>query len=987
MRLVTGVGDLARKGYAEPSRAAQHVESLCAHHVDGTPFFIDEAARTIDPDVALGTLVQVLDADRLRVHSLLEDPAFARRLLAVLGGSAELGRSLVQRPADIEVLRTEPVRRGAAELVDELVSAVGADPRDPQPVATADKAADALRHAYRRELVRIAARDLTAPDPLAVLQDIAAELADLADAALQAAVAIARASVKGHDRIRFAVLALGKTGAQELNYISDVDVLYVVEPALDSSGEPRCAPGEAIDIGTRLAAAATRACADTTAAGSLWQVDAALRPEGKSGPLVRTLASMQAYYEKWAKNWEFQAMLKARPMAGDLELGAQFCDLVSPFVWEAGEREGFVPETQAMRERVISLIPAKEADREIKLGAGGLRDTEFTVQLLQLVHGRADDRLRIRATLPALDALVEYGYVGRDDGAKLAAAYRFQRLLEHRVQLWRLRRTHLLPDDEPGLRRLARATGRAGAKDVVDDWHSTARMVTRLHRRVFYSPLLEAVARIPSDAVRLTTAAAKTRLTALGYADADAALRHIGALSAGMSRHAEIQRQLLPAMLGWFAQGPNPDAGLLAFRQVSEALGATPWYLRALRDESAMAERMGRILSTSRLAVTLLRRVPQQVELLSSDELIVPRSLGEIRDAMMSTSARHHQTEAAVEAVQAIRRRELLRLAMADLLGHANREAVGRGLTDITGATVGAVLEIARREVEGSPSIAVIACGSWGGSEMSYGSDADGMFVVDDTADAEQMKRAISVVARLRSLLKLGGDDASLLFDPDLRPEGKEGPLVRTLSAYRTYYERWSATWEAQALLRADVGAGDSELAAKFLEIADPIRYPANQLSTQQVLEIRRLKARVEVERMPRGVDPKRHVKLGPGGLTDVEWTVQLIQLQHAHNTPELRTPRTMEALRAATAAGLIDEADATALGAAWEMAGRIRNTVMLVRGRGSDTIPTDARENAQVAQALGYGRGGASHLVEDWGRTARRARNVMNRLFYGTED
>ena len=242
VRLVTTEGDLARKGFADPARAAQHVAALCAHHEDGAAFFIDEAAHTIDPDVALSTLVQVLDADPPRVHSLVEDPAFARRLLAVLGGSAELGRTLVQRAADIEVLRAEPVRRSATELVAELVQAVGADPGDPLPVATADKAADALRHAYRRELVRIAARDLTAPDPLEVLQDIAAELADLADAALQAAVAIGRTTVKGHDRIRFAVLALGKTGAQELNYISDVDVLYVVEPALDEAGEPQMRP-------------------------------------------------------------------------------------------------------------------------------------------------------------------------------------------------------------------------------------------------------------------------------------------------------------------------------------------------------------------------------------------------------------------------------------------------------------------------------------------------------------------------------------------------------------------------------------------------------------------------------------------------------------------------------------------------------------------------------------------------------------------------
>ena len=188
-------------------------------------------------------------------------------------------------------------------------------------------------------------------------------------------------------------------------------------------------------------------------------------------------------------------------------------------------------------------------------------------------------------------------------------------------------------------------------------------------------------------------------------------------------------------------------------------------------------------------------------------------------------------------------------------------------------------------------------------------------------------------------------------------------------------------------MLRADAGTADEELGRRFIEIVDPVRYPSGGLSLQQVHEIRRLKARVETERMPRGGDPKRHVKLGPGGLSDVEWTVQLLQLQYAHEVPTMRTPRTMEALRAAGAADLLDENDAAALEAAWEFAGRIRNTAMLVRGKASDTIPTDARENAQVAQALGYGRGGASHLLEDWGRTARRARNVVERLFYGIED
>lgn len=979
VRLVTSEGDLVRRGFIEPARAVRQVEALCEHaSTEEVLFLIEEISRTLEPDLALATLTELIDKDPSLVHAFIGNHGFAKRALAVLGGSEELARELVRRPFDLTILEAVPERRPAEQISTALLQAVGNGAQHP---------VDELRYAYRLELIRIAARDLTAQDPVAILEDIAGELTDLADAALQAAVAIARTTVVGHERVRFAVVALGKTGAQELNYISDVDVLYVAEPLLDSSGEPLCTPGEAVEIGTKLAAAATRACADTTSAGSLWSVDAALRPEGKAGPLVRTMASMKAYYEKWAKNWEFQAMLKARPMAGDLALGKEFCDLVEPLVWAVGEREGFVPETQAMRTRVISLIPAKEADREIKLGAGGLRDTEFTVQLLQLVHGRADERLRIRATLPALEALVDHGYVGRKDGARLAAAYRFQRLLEHRAQLHKMRRTHLIPDDEAGLRRLARAVGRSDPKQLIEDWRASTRSVTRLHLRVFYSPLLEAVARIPSEEVLLTTDAAKTRLKALGYADPVAALRHIQALSAGMSRPAEIQRQLLPAMLGWFAEGPNPDAGLLAFRQVSEALGETPWYLRALRDESAMAERMALILSTSRFAVTLLRRVPQQVELLSSDERIEPRTLDEIKEAMRAAWSRNSETESAVAAIQAIRRRELLRLAMSDLLGHASREVVGRGLTDIVDATVGAVLEIARREVPDAPKIAVIACGSWGGSEMSYSSDADGMFVIEDTTDPGCLKRATAVVSRLRALLKLGGEDAALIFDADLRPEGKEGPLVRTLSAYRRYYDCWSATWEAQAMLRADLGAGDQDLGRCFIEIVDPIRYPSGGLSAQQVHEIRRLKARVEIERMPRGVDPKRHVKLGPGGLSDVEWTVQLLQLRHGAEVVELRTPRTMEALRAAVASGLIGADDAAALEAAWELAGRIRNTAMLVRGKASDVIPTDARETAQVAQALGYSRGGASYLLEDWGRTARRARNVVDRLFYGIED
>ena len=484
---------------------------------------------------------------------------------------------------------------------------------------------------------------MTAAD-FAAMDAVAAELSDLADATLEAALVIARAEVGNADDVRLAVVGLGKAGARELNYSSDVDVIFVAEPA------------DRIEVATRLAETVTRVVSEPTAAGVIWPLDANLRPEGRYGALVRTLAAMDSYYQQWAENWEFQALLKARPMAGDHDLGSAFVEMVAPRVWRVGDNDQFVSGVQQMRRRVVSLIPARERDREIKLGAGGLRDTEFSVQLLQLVHGRADPRLRKPATMDALGALVSYGYVGRRDGTELDEEYRFQRVLEHRVQLRHLRRTHLIPTDEHALRR-SPAWFDTGA-ELVERWRASTRRVLRLHRRLFYSPLLEAVARIPTEEVRLTSQAAQTRLRALGYLDPAAALRHLEALTQGLSRKAEIQRQLLPAMLGWFAEGPNPDHGLLAFRQVSEALGATSWYLRALRDGDAVAENLARILASSRFAVDLLLREPQEVRLLAEPDGIEPRPYEEIANQMASVASRQPDAERKVTAIRAVRRRE-----------------------------------------------------------------------------------------------------------------------------------------------------------------------------------------------------------------------------------------------------------------------------------------------------------------------------------------
>ena len=994
---VTETGRLVRLGFVDTGTA---VASLTAARLwsdgpvdDRAEVVVNAIGDTPDPDLAAAALARLVAAVRHPqelIEGLRERPGLRARLLSVLGTSIALGDHLVAHPDDWYVLADDDVtmvRPTLLGLQRQLLDAVGASPQDPLPwgtggaVASSGDLRPALRAAYRRCLVALAARDLSGTMEV---EDVAAELADLASATLSAGLAVARAALPADAApVRLAVIGMGKCGGRELNYVSDVDVVFVAEPH-DGADEQA-----ALQTATLLASRMMQVCSEVA-----WPVDAALRPEGKAGPLVRTLAAHTAYYQRWAKTWEFQALLKARPVAGDLTLGQEYVEVVAPMIWSAAARPGFVHDVQAMRRRVEGTLRGDTADREVKLGPGGLRDVEFAVQLLQLVHGRADDTVRSGTTLTALDQLAAGGYVGREDARHLAMAYRWLRGVEHRLQLHRLRRTHLLPpdSDEAALRRLARSMRYRG--DVLPvfrrERYGHQREVRRLHEKLFYRPLLAAVARLPAADVRLTPEQARARLEALGFADPRTALRHLEALTAGVSRRAAIQQTLLPAMLDWFADAPDPDAGLLSYRQVSDALGTTPWYLRLLRDEGEAAERLARLLATSRYAADLFVRAPDAVRMLGANEELAPRARESLEQAFLAVARRRDDWEATAVAVRSLRRYELLRIACADLLRTST--AVGQALSDVSAATISAALEIATRKVEAERRdtlpvrIAVVAMGRLGGREQGYGSDADVLFVhepIAGTPESEAAAVAHDVANELRRLLALPAPDPPLLVDADLRPEGRQGPLTRSLDSYAAYYERWSHVWEAQALLRAAPLAGDQELTTRFLAMVDEIRYPAGGLDPEHLAEIRRIKRRMEQERLPKGADPWLALKLGRGGLADVEWTVQLLQLQHGSVVPALRTPMTVPALRAAAEHGLLDKEDARVLEEAWTLTSRVRDLLVLIRGKPVESLPSEGRELLGVARSLGYPAEAQGQFLEHYRHLGQQTREVVERAFY----
>lgn len=1020
--------DLIRIGLQNLDDARANLDRLKADGVSDERLvgMLKALSKVCDPDCALSNFVDITNAMQSQgrdFDAMVPDEAALERLITVLGVSDALGKLMRFRPELVEAAANDACEShlyNHEQRRAHVLKSVGADPNDhAMPTANLPlaEAATALRKTYRKQLAAIMTQDATANDPTEIQPRISTELSDLADAALEGALAIARHEVDGSEHVRFAIIGMGKLGAQELNYVSDVDLIYVVEPAdADTNGMTLSR------VGTKMATTLQRVCQSVimgVAEPTLWQIDGGLRPEGKDGPLVRRLESHEAYYEQWAENWEFQALLKARPVAGDSDLGQAYMSMTRPFVWTASKRDNFVYDCQQMRKRVEDLIPNPLKDREIKLGRGGLRDVEFTVQMLQLVHGRSDEALRTSSTLESLQALAEGGYVSRKQAKKLSWDYRFERVLEHRQQMWALKRTHLFPDlgkasagglerkrditiddlnQNIELRRLARAF-HLHPEELVNKYDETRREVRHLHMDIYYRPMLPINAGLDDEQVKLSTKATQERFESIGFADADAAMRHVTALTAGISRAAKINRILLPAVLQWLGEGQNPDMGLLNWRKLEENFGSESEYLGFLRDSPSAAQRLCHVLSNSRFLGDALNKSVESVTWLGNDESLQPRSRESLNIQTKATLERNAgNINDFANSIRAMRRHEIERIGLAWMSGVIDDEASLAGMTDVYDAAIEASLQWAIRhrindmQLEQAPAaIAIIGMGRYGGREVNFSSDADVIIIYRPAEGADDTQAnlfARKVQEDLRAILQGPTTfEPKIELDMDLRPEGKNGPLVRSYASCEEYYRSWASTWEHQALLRARYAAGDAALAEDFLmNIADPLRYPKIDLTETQIAEIRKLKARMEAERLPRGVRRDRHLKLGKGGLSDVEWTIQLLQLQHAGDNANLRVNGTLQALDELEHRKLISVGDAVVLRKAWRMCTAARNGSYLWSGRvnQADILPDDSYSLGGVAVYLGYDANRGQHFENDLLAVMRKARDVTERLFYG---
>ena len=855
----------------------------------------------------------------------LRQPEAAAAITGNAGAEAALDLVTTASRALTRLLASDPE---AVAVLADLDHRPGLDPRSIDDVVAWQA----------RELLRIAARDLTRRDSL---EQVTSALSVMAADVLRASCALAEAE-------DLAVIGMGKLGAEELNYSSDIDVMVV-------GGDP---------VRARRVLEVARSC---------YRVDAALRPEGRDGPLTRSLESYEAYWTKWASHWEFQALLKSRPVAGDDALGAAFVEAATRHLWSRPFDAAALRELRDLKARAEDQLERRGLTRrEIKLGRGGIRDVEFAIQLLQLVHGRDEPTLRVKSTLAALEALSEGGFVAMSDATSLADAYRFLREVEHRLQLVDLQQVHELPVDAEATRQLARTMGfeESPGRSAVEAFEAELarhRAAARaIHERLFFRPLLEAFAGRPTA---LADDAAATRMSAFGFTDFERTRAALTELSRGLTRSSRLMSQLLPLLLEWLSQSPDPDLGLLGLRALAARPHGASRLTDVCRDSPDAARRLCLLLGTTPLLRSGFERHPQLLaDLAGTEPLKLPS-----RESLegRASAAWQEGVDERRRGLRLVRDEEVARLAGRDILGIDDVAATARALTGLAEVVLDAALAALAPQVP----FAMIGMGRLGGSELGYASDLDVLFVHggSSAADAAEAERVATELTRFVN----GPTPAERLFELDsrLRPEGKQGPLARSLEGYRSYWERWAQPWERQALLRARPVAGDGTVGAAFMTAAADFVWAA-PLSDEDVRELRRIKARVESERVPPGEDPQFHLKLGPGSLSDIEWTAQLLQL-----TSGTASTATLDALDALTDAGRLWASDRDVLAAAYRFCEHVRNRWFLVRGGPGDSLPTDSAQLTKLARSLDTT---PTALRDDYRRITRRAREATMRLFYG---
>jgi [glutamine synthetase] adenylyltransferase / [glutamine synthetase]-adenylyl-L-tyrosine phosphorylase len=992
-------------------------------------------ARSADPDGALHGAARALQARKERLGGPPGESAL-EPLVAIAAASKFLPAHLAARPRLLDLLAHPRFQRQTRSAVSARQAALallrGLRPDEPKHAA---QLATRLRHHKVSEVLRIAARDLLGR---ARIPECCAELSYLACAALETAVRFHYArlcALHGPPEGRsppigrtlaaesgFCVLGMGKLGGSELNFSSDIDVVYVYDKDGKTQGGPS-GPLTHFAFYARLAEEVTRAIGAALEGGFVFRVDLDLRPEGRSGPLVNAQRGLELYYEAQGAAWERFALLKARPVAGELPVGEEVLRRLQPFVYRKYLDLSAVEQMRALKSRA-EREAARHGGLHLKLGPGGIREIEFFAQALQLLHGGKDANLRERGTLRALDRLLFAGLLSARDRDELGEAYQLLRLLEHRVQMVAERQTHSLPEDKKELQRLARRSGFASAAAMERELSAH-----RARVQAKFDDLLRVAGGTPDEKDPRAALAAdpqasdeerKEAMSALGFVAPEASCAELSRLRRrrgtpfSPSAPPEIS-EAAPWLLAELSKAPDPDQALRHLADLFGTLSQPEATSRLLAGSPRTARLLLALFGSSDYLSRSLLRHPELIDqLVHRGSAPLTRSAADLRAALAERLAAlpGGDVELALGEIRKLHNEEMLRIGMHDVAGALEPEAVGAQLADLADVCVGSCLALAKAEVQrrdGLPRVAegpkagdeaqlvVVALGKLGGRELGYHSDLDLLFLYSGAGETDGPRRCTNHEHFARLSQKLIGHlvlqlPEGMLYriDARLRPSGSAGPLVVSFEALQRYHDpagnggAGARLWERQALLRARPVAGDFALFHRAQrEVLDQslFRDLPTRAREEAALELWAMRNRMEREIAAESV-ARYNSKLGRGGLVDVEFAVQFLQLVHGRAHPEVRSPSTTMALAALAEAGLLAPAEAGPLLRGWRFLRRLESRMRIVRDRPIDHLPTTGRELLLLARRLGYsGQQAGEGLLGDYARATKAVRAAFLRV------
>jgi glutamate-ammonia-ligase adenylyltransferase len=963
---------------------------------------------------------------------VLDSPQLLADLLFVLGASQFLSTVLLGQEADWERVFLASLQTGAKAAETHLSSL-----RTRLGEKTAEE--DFLRElrVYRnQEFFRIGIRDLLG---YASVEATTLELSTLAEAALQAAYEQVRQHLwpaygevwtegKGKRRpAGFVILGMGKLGGQELNFSSDIDLVYLYERdgETSSGGEKGCLNSR--EFFTRLAQGITRALSDLAFGGRVFRVDLRLRPDGVNGPVVNSLANALLYYESWGQTWERSALSKARPVAGEKELGELFLAEVSPFIYRRYLDFTTVEDIKEMKVRVQrSLQTDSHKGINVKLGRGGIREIEFFTQVLQLIHGGKDPRVREKNTLKALDRLIEGKYTFASEGKALQNAYRFLRHVEHRLQIYQDRQTHTLPTDKEDLRTLARRLRYHRLQDsgnevrqFEEDFHRHTAVVQEAFIHLFYTPQEEIRKQADEESEALLRELhyeerTLWRLQQLGFRDLTQSYQHLQLLRNGpphspsSPRRKEILYTLAPALVSEICHSADPDLALRHMASFIATIGARSSFLSLLLENPSTLRVLVELFGTSEYLSLFFLRHPELLDNLVRVDLVqVDKSKATMAAELVSRLAASSLYEDQLDILRRYRNEEFLRIGINDIHGLLDFAAASRQLSHLAEACLKGAYRsalaalLARYRMDTPPGhLAIIGMGKLGAEELNYNSDLDLIFIYQpfDSAQDRPEERHIphgltahefftKFAQRLITTLQVQTTEGYVYkIDTRLRPSGRAGSLVSSLDAFVNYHQTSSQLWERQALIKARAVAGDTALGMEVERVIAGYVYGAS-LTLSGVAEIHRLRMRME-EELAREYKGRLNIKTGRGGIVDIEFLTQMLQLRHGHRLPHLRQRGTLSALEALQANGILPKGDFALLSQGYRFLRTLENRLRIERDQPVEALERDEKKLLVLARRMGYNgenaatQGAAHRLLHSYEKHREEIRGCYTRWF-----